>query len=129
MIDIHSHLIPGVDDGSLSLEQSLQMLRQAEQEGITRLITTPHYMKNGDFRVGADDLIRRFARLKEAYTGSIQLTLGNELYIHPDLPELLGMCDRIIVLNRGTVWWNIGRKDFSQNIIMKAATGIKSFGI
>lgn len=51
------------------------------------------------------------------------------IMVSSDLPELLGMCDRIIVLNRGTVWGNIGRKDFSQNIIMKAATGIKSFGI
>ena len=51
------------------------------------------------------------------------------IMVSSDLPELLGMCDRIIVLNRGTVWGNIERKDFSQNIIMKAATGIKSFGI
>ena len=40
MIDIHSHLIPGVDDGSQSLEESLSLLKQAEQDGITELITT-----------------------------------------------------------------------------------------
>ena len=44
MIDIHSHLIPGVDDGSQSLEESLSLLKQAEQDGITELITTPHFI-------------------------------------------------------------------------------------
>lgn len=89
MIDIHSHLIPGVDDGSQSLEESLSLLKQAEQDGITELITTPHFMKNGEFRMRAPELIKRFNELKQAYKGPIKLHLGNELYIHPDLPELL----------------------------------------
>ena len=47
MIDIHSHLVPGVDDGSQSLDESLSLLEQAEKEGITEIVTTPHFMKNG----------------------------------------------------------------------------------
>ena len=89
MIDIHSHLVPGVDDGSQSIEESLRLLKQAEIEGITEIITTPHYMKNGDFRTKAAELVQRFNALKETYQGTIKLHLGNELYIHPDLPELL----------------------------------------
>lgn len=89
MIDIHNHLIPGVDDGSQSLEESLSLLKQAEQDGITELISTPHFMKNGEFRTKAPELVQRFNELKQAYKGSIKLHLGNELYIHPDLPELL----------------------------------------
>ena len=89
MIDIHSHLVLGVDDGSQSIEESLALLKQAEEDGITELITTPHFMKNGEFRVKAPDLVKRFNELKRAYQGSIKLHLGNELYIHPDLPELL----------------------------------------
>ena len=89
MIDIHSHLIPGVDDGSQSLEESLSLLKQAEQDGITELITTPHFMKNGEFRTKAPELVQRFNELKQAYKGPIKLQIGNELYIHPDLPELL----------------------------------------
>ncbi|WP_279122500.1 tyrosine-protein phosphatase [Holdemania filiformis] len=89
MIDIHNHLIPGVDDGSQSLEESLSLLKQAERDGITELITTPHFMKNGEFRMKAPELVQRFNELKQAYTGPIKLHLGNELYIHPDLSELL----------------------------------------
>ena len=89
MIDIHSHLIPGVDDGSQSLEESLSLLKQAEQDGITELIITPHFMKNGEFRMKVPELVQRFNELKQAYKGPIKLHLGNELYIHPDLPELL----------------------------------------
>lgn len=89
MIDIHSHLVSGVDDGSQSIEESLALLKQAEEDGITELITTPHFMKNGEFRIKASELVKRFNELKQAYKGSIKLHLGNELYIHPDLPELL----------------------------------------
>ena len=89
MIDIHSHLVPGVDDGSQGLEESLALLKQAEEDGITELITTPHFMKNGEYRIKASELVKRFNELKQAYPGSIKLHLGNELYIHPDLPELL----------------------------------------
>lgn len=89
MIDIHSHLIPAVDDGSQSLEESLSLLKHAEQDSITELIITPHFMKNGVFRTKAPELVQRSSELKQAYKGPIKLHLGNELYIHPDLPELL----------------------------------------
>lgn len=42
MIDIHMHVIPGVDDGSWSMEESLTMLRSAAAQGVTAVVTTPH---------------------------------------------------------------------------------------
>ena len=42
MIDIHNHTLYGVDDGSGSLKQSLDMLREAKRQGIEAVILTPH---------------------------------------------------------------------------------------
>lgn len=51
------------------------------------------------------------------------------IMISSELPELLGMCDRILVFGRGELWGNIPRKDFSQERIMRAATCIEKYGV
>ena len=43
MLDFHNHMIPGVDDGSSSIEESLAALRKMAEQGITHVITTPHF--------------------------------------------------------------------------------------
>ena len=49
MKDIHSHLIYGVDDGSKSLEESIELLKKMEEAGTTDLMLTPHYVENSKF--------------------------------------------------------------------------------
>lgn len=51
------------------------------------------------------------------------------IMISSELPELLGMCDRILVFGRGKLWGNILREDFSQERIMRAATCIEKYGV
>lgn len=46
-VDMHSHLIPGIDDGSKSNEQSLEMISRLQDYGFSKLITTPHIMSGG----------------------------------------------------------------------------------
>ena len=46
-VDMHSHLIPGIDDGSKSNEESLEMISALQQFGFKKLITTPHIMSGG----------------------------------------------------------------------------------
>lgn len=43
IFDIHSHLLPGVDDGSPSMEASMQLVREQIEDGVTEMILTPHY--------------------------------------------------------------------------------------
>ena len=43
IVDVHAHILPGVDDGSGSMEESLKMLEMAAAEGIGAVVATPHY--------------------------------------------------------------------------------------
>ena len=49
MVDLHQHLLPGLDDGSPDLDISLAMARMAVEEGITHVIATPHASSRYDF--------------------------------------------------------------------------------
>lgn len=46
--DIHSRILPGIDDGSRSMEQTVRMLHMASAENITTIIATPHYIVGAD---------------------------------------------------------------------------------
>src|SRR3990172_12973597 len=43
MIDIHCHILPGIDDGAPDLQTTMEMLSIAEEDGITHIVATPHY--------------------------------------------------------------------------------------
>ena len=43
LLDIHSHILPGVDDGAKNTEESLELLRMMKSQGITDVIATPHF--------------------------------------------------------------------------------------
>src|SRR6266850_917028 len=45
MVDIHSHILPGIDDGARSIEDSLALCRIAAEDGITTIVATPHVME------------------------------------------------------------------------------------
>ena len=75
MIDLHSHILPGVDDGAQTLEDSLEMARKAISQGITHLMCTPHH-NNGKFNNPADQIIRDVAALQsELDQRGLDLTL------------------------------------------------------
>ena len=71
MIDVHSHILPGVDDGAASMKESLQMLSIARRQGITDVFATSHYSrafpnKNPEkLRQLRDELMRRANRRME----------------------------------------------------------------
>ena len=45
MIDLHSHILPGIDDGSKDINETIEMARLAVSEGIKTIICTPHYIQ------------------------------------------------------------------------------------
>lgn len=48
VIDFHSHILPGIDDGARNLETSLAMLRQVSSQGVDYMIATPHFYASHD---------------------------------------------------------------------------------
>lgn len=86
MIDIHNHIIPGVDDGSEDIEISLDMARIYLQNGISKVIGTPHYIERNDFALSRSKRALNILR-DELKKNSLNLEvyLGNEVYISMDL--------------------------------------------
>lgn len=56
MLDIHSHILPGVDDGSKSLDESVKILEMMKEQGITDVIATPHFYA---FRENLDEYLKK----------------------------------------------------------------------
>lgn len=94
MIDIHCHLLFGVDDGADSMELSLAMIDDAVEQGITDIILTPHY-RRGMFPYDTETVKANFAELSEKAAGrDIKLYLGCEYHANSDMIEYLqnGRC-------------------------------------
>lgn len=89
MIDIHSHILPGVDDGAKDVQDSILMAREAVKEGITKIIATPHH-KNGKFDNVKTSILEKIEELNTILVEEkIPLTVipGQENRIHGELLE------------------------------------------
>lgn len=74
--DFHSHILPGVDDGVKTMEESLRILSEYEQIGINKVWFTPHIME--DVPNSTEELKKRFCELTNTYQGPITLKLAAE---------------------------------------------------
>ncbi len=74
--DWHCHILPGVDDGVQSMEESLQILAEYERLGVKEVWLTPHIME--DIPNITEKLRNRFVELKAAYQGTVMLHLASE---------------------------------------------------
>lgn len=87
MVDIHCHLLPGLDDGAKDLEEALAMARMAVEDGISTIIATPHQL--GSYRENQGDTIREAVRHFQGHLDSqgIPLTVrpGADIRIEEQL--------------------------------------------
>ncbi|MDD3170805.1 MAG: hypothetical protein PHO86_00625, partial [Bacilli bacterium] len=80
MVDIHSHIIPFIDDGSKTMEGSIALIEEAIKQGITDIICTPHYRPKM-FEVDHEKTEKTFFQLQDATKDkNIRLYLGQEIY-------------------------------------------------
>jgi len=87
MIDIHSHIVFGVDDGPSTMEESIKMVSEAEKAGIKVIIATPHFQEHlfDDKRV-----MENFMELKQkAADYQVTLKIGSEIFINPFISNLI----------------------------------------
>ena len=89
--DMHCHVLPGVDDGPATMEESLATLREAERQGIGTLIVTPHFHP-GRYVVPARQVLETLERVRQSAKAEgigIRLVPGQECYYYSGLLEQL----------------------------------------
>ena len=91
MIDIHCHILPGFDDGSRDIRESLAMIRAAAESGVTGIVATPHFRGEQRSLNYVPMLLERFQRLEYAVreTGlPVTLYPGAEILCMPQTVEM-----------------------------------------
>ncbi|MFG6147453.1 tyrosine-protein phosphatase [Halobacillus sp. B23F22_1] len=105
MIDIHSHILPGVDDGAQTMEESIELARSAVQEGIDTIVATPHH-QNGHFNNYKNDILIQVSELNRILQeNDIPLTVlpGQETRIHAGMVEDL-QNDEMLPINEESMY-------------------------
>ena len=98
-VDWHCHILPGVDDGVRSMNESLEMLDVYEMAGIKEVWLTPHVME--DVPNTTAMLRARFQDLEKAYSGKVRLHLASENMMDNLLLERLENGDVMPIGNDG----------------------------
>ncbi len=92
MIDIHSHILCEIDDGSRNMEESIAILEKMEKIGVKAVVATPHYITCSKYRENNESKFQKLLTLKEEIKKreiSISLYLGNEVFIDNDILTLI----------------------------------------
>ncbi|MEN2466423.1 CpsB/CapC family capsule biosynthesis tyrosine phosphatase [Ornithinibacillus sp. JPR2-1] len=91
MIDIHSHILPGIDDGAKTTIESIGMAQEAVKQGIHTIIATPHH-QNGQFinrRQDIENYVKRLNNTLEKHNIPLKVLVGQETRINSDMVQEL----------------------------------------
>lgn len=103
MIDLHAHIIPGIDDGARDLEQSLAMAEVAVKDDISIIVATPHVI-SGVFDNSKSHILQAVADLNEILASEkipLQILPGAEYRLEPDLPRRLAAGELLTINDTG----------------------------
>lgn len=92
MVDLHTHLLPAMDDGSKNVDESIALLKMLAEQNVTLLAATPHFYANDE---SLDDFLRRrqvsYASLQESGGNFLPILLGAEVLYYNGISKLNGL--------------------------------------
>lgn len=91
LVDVHSHILPFVDDGSDSLENSVELIKNCAQNGVSKIILTPHY-KRGVYQIEKGKLVSNFNDFCDEIKSrgiDVELYLGQEIFCDENIYKLI----------------------------------------
>lgn len=105
MIDLHCHILPGLDDGAESLEEAVGMARIAEAEGIEKIVATPHLFRDNfeyeDLSI-IEERRKELSNVLEINNIQVEILSGAEVHISHNLIEEIRKNRNYLVLNQGS---------------------------
>jgi len=88
VIDIHSHIMPNIDDGARTLEEAVEMARIAAEDGIEKMVSTPHMFNGLSHNPEPSEILERVAALNEAVAQTgLKILPGNEVHVSHEIVE------------------------------------------
>ena len=98
--DIHTHILPGVDDGARNMQEAMALLRLAYENGTKTIFLTPHY--RGQYRKNSPELLREnfsaLCQMAQQEFPKLKLYLGSEVHFEQDAPDGL-LAGQILSMN------------------------------
>jgi protein-tyrosine phosphatase len=94
MIDLHCHVLPGIDDGARSLEDAVEMCRAAAQAGTEVLVATPHQRRAAWWNCNRIELVRLRRMLQDALGPSPRILGGGEIHVSSGLLREMAELDK-----------------------------------
>lgn len=91
MVDFHTHILPYTDDGSKSIDDTIELLKESVNAGFNKIILTSHYME-GYFTSNVEEREMKLSQLSNVIKElnlDLKLYLGNEIYITPNIVDLI----------------------------------------
>lgn len=92
MTDVHSHILFGIDDGSRTISESVELLKKLKSVGFNNVILTPHFIVDSIYNSSYESNMKIYNELKERLINEnidINIYLGNEIFIDKNIPTLL----------------------------------------
>lgn len=85
MIDLHCHILPGIDDGAKSLEEAVEMCRMAAADGCRAMIATPHQRRGSWWNADRESVVGLARDLQAALGPELRVLVGGEVHVDSEL--------------------------------------------